>query len=42
MGKRAMEKGKYYFALKCFEKIGDREGIAEVRKRLDAMVKEAL
>jgi tetratricopeptide (TPR) repeat protein len=35
LGKKALEKGKYLFALKCFEKIGDREGIAEARKKLE-------
>jgi tetratricopeptide (TPR) repeat protein len=34
LGKKALEKGKYLFALKCFEKIGDREGIHETRERL--------
>jgi tetratricopeptide (TPR) repeat protein len=35
LGKKAAEKGKYLFALKCFEKIGDREGIAEARRKLE-------
>ena len=35
LGKKALEKGKHFFAIKCFEKIGDREGIEEARKRLD-------
>jgi tetratricopeptide (TPR) repeat protein len=35
LGKKALEKGKYLFALKCFEKIGDREGITEARKKLE-------
>jgi tetratricopeptide (TPR) repeat protein len=34
LGKKALEKGKHLFALKCFEKIGDREGIEETRKKL--------
>ena len=34
LGKKALEKGKYLFALKCFEKIGDREGIDETREKL--------
>lgn len=34
LGKKALEKGKYLFALKCFEKIGDREGIEKTRKKL--------
>ena len=38
VGKKALEKGKYLFALKCFEKIGDREGIEETRKKLDEMI----
>ena len=35
VGKQALDQGKYLFALKCFEKIGDREGIEETRKKLD-------
>jgi hypothetical protein len=34
VGKKALEHGKYLFALKCFEKIGDRAGIEETRKSL--------
>jgi tetratricopeptide (TPR) repeat protein len=34
LGKKALEQGKYLFALKCFEKIGDRAGIEETRKKL--------
>jgi len=34
LGKKALEQGKHLFALKCFEKIGDREGIEETRKKL--------
>ncbi len=40
LGRKAMEKGKYLFALKCFEKVSDRERIAEVRERLGEMMKE--
>jgi len=35
LGRKALEQGKYLFALKCFEKIGDRAGIEEARKKLD-------
>ena len=35
LGTKALEQGKYLFALKCFEKIGDREGIEETRKKLE-------
>ena len=35
LGTKALEQGKHLFALKCFEKIGDREGIEETRKKLD-------
>ena len=31
LGSNAMEKGKFRFALTCFEKIGDREGAADAR-----------
>jgi tetratricopeptide (TPR) repeat protein len=34
LGKKALEQGKHLFALKCFEKIGDRAGIEETRKKL--------
>jgi len=34
LGNKALEKGKHLFALKCFEKIGDRAGIEETRKKL--------
>jgi tetratricopeptide (TPR) repeat protein len=37
LGRKALEKGKYLFALKCFEKIGDKEGIEETRKKRDEM-----
>jgi tetratricopeptide (TPR) repeat protein len=37
LGKKALEKGKYLFALKCFEKTGDRAGIEETRKKLEEM-----
>jgi tetratricopeptide (TPR) repeat protein len=40
LGKKALEKGKYLFALKCFEKIGDREGIADVKGKLEEPVQE--
>jgi hypothetical protein len=33
LGRKSLEKGKYLFALKCFEKIGDKEGIEETRKK---------
>ncbi|UCC66819.1 MAG: hypothetical protein JSW32_02430 [Deltaproteobacteria bacterium] len=39
LGKKALEKGKCFFALKAFEKIGDREGIAEARERLGETMK---
>jgi hypothetical protein len=35
VGKRALEHGKYLFALKCFEKIGDRAGVEKTRKKLE-------
>jgi len=34
LGNKALELGKHLFALKCFEKIGDREGIKRARERL--------
>jgi hypothetical protein len=34
LGNKALEKGKLHFALKSFEKIGDRAGIDEARARL--------
>ena len=34
LGNKALEKGKLHFALKSFEKIGDREGIDLARARL--------
>jgi hypothetical protein len=40
LGKKALEKGKYLFALKCFEKIGDREGIAEAKRKLEEPMQE--
>jgi tetratricopeptide (TPR) repeat protein len=40
LGKHALEGGKYLFALKCFEKIGDREGAAEARGRLEEPMQE--
>ncbi|MBW2038920.1 MAG: hypothetical protein JRI46_04885 [Deltaproteobacteria bacterium] len=40
LGKKALEKSKYLFALKAFEKIGDREGIAEARERLGEIMKD--
>jgi hypothetical protein len=40
LGKKALEKGKYLFALKCFEKIGDREGIHEIRERLGEQIQD--
>lgn len=33
LGRKALEKGKYLFALKCFEKIGDKQSIEETRKK---------
>jgi hypothetical protein len=39
VGKRALEHGKYLFALKCFEKIGDRAGIEESRKKLEETIR---
>ena len=36
MGNTALEKGKLHFALKSFEKIGDRKGIEKARARLSA------
>lgn len=36
LGNKALEKGKLHFALKSFEKIGDREGIEGARARLNA------
>ena len=38
LAQNALEKGKYVFALKAFEKIADREGIAEVKKRRGEIV----
>ena len=35
LGKKTLGQGKYLFALKCFEKVGDREGIEETRRLLD-------
>ena len=35
LGKKVLEQEKHLFALKCFEKIGDREGIEETWKKLD-------
>lgn len=40
LGTKALEKGKYLFALKCFEKIGDKEGIEETRKKRDEMTQD--
>jgi hypothetical protein len=40
LGTHAMAKAKYLFALKCFEKIGDREGIADARRRLEEQMRE--
>ena len=40
LGKKALEQGKHLFALKCFEKIGDREGIQETRKRMGGPIKD--
>jgi tetratricopeptide (TPR) repeat protein len=40
LGKKALEKGKYLFALKCFEKIGDREDIHEIRERLGEQIQD--
>jgi len=40
LGKNALGKGKYLFALKAFEKINDREGIAEARKNLGKIIKD--
>jgi hypothetical protein len=40
LGKKALEKGKCLFALKCFEKIGDRDGIHETRKRLGEQIQD--
>ena len=40
LGKQALEKGKYLFALKCFEKIGDREGIHEARARQGEQIQD--
>jgi hypothetical protein len=40
LGKKALEKGKYLFALKCFEKVGDREGIADARRELEEQMQE--
>ena len=34
LGKKALGQGKYLFALKCFEKTGDRAGIEETRRKL--------
>jgi hypothetical protein len=34
LGKKALEKGNYLFALKRFEKTSDRAGIEETRKKL--------
>ena len=40
LGKKALEQGKHLFAMKCFEKIGDREGIEETRKKLGAQTQD--
>jgi tetratricopeptide (TPR) repeat protein len=40
LGRKALEKGKYLFALKCFEKIGDREGIHETREKLGEQIQD--
>ena len=40
LGKNALGKGKYLFALKAFEKINDREGIAAARKNLGKIIKD--
>jgi hypothetical protein len=40
LAKKALEKGKLLFALKCFEKIGDREGIKETRERLGEQIQD--
>jgi hypothetical protein len=40
LGRKALDKEKYLFALKCFERIGDREGIAEARKKLEEPMRE--
>jgi tetratricopeptide (TPR) repeat protein len=40
LGKKALERGKYLFALKCFEKIGDREGIHETRERQGEQIQD--
>jgi hypothetical protein len=34
VGTKALEHGKHHFALRCFEKIGDREGIEKTREKL--------
>ena len=40
LGLHAMEKGKFRFALTCFEKIGDRKGTADARGKLAALMQE--
>ena len=40
LAKKALEKGKLLFALKCFEKLGDREGIHETRERLGEQIQD--
>jgi tetratricopeptide (TPR) repeat protein len=38
LGTQALGTGKYLFALKCFEKIGDREGIRDAKERLRQII----
>ncbi len=40
LAEKALEKGKYLFALKAFEKVGDREGIEKARKKLKEIIEE--
>jgi hypothetical protein len=40
LGANAMEKGKFRFALTCFEKMGDRKGAEDARRKLAASMQE--
>ena len=40
LGTQALGTGKHLFALKCFEKIGDREGIRDAKERIRRIIQD--